>query len=93
MITRCFSDRVYITTQGHPQPYGSPGRYGLWGVHISLAGATDLGHRLWNIVLLTLPPMVLAGINKKIIIFIFTGRYLSGSQSTLYCLPLYIRRL
>lgn len=43
-----------------PNPYESPGRYGLWGALYLWQGLPIWAHRLWNVVLLTLPSFVLA---------------------------------
>jgi len=55
-----FGQSLYNYTGVIPNPYGSPGRYGLWGVLYLWQGLPIWAHRLWNIVLLTFPPMVLA---------------------------------
>ncbi|HUE99647.1 MAG TPA: hypothetical protein VMN99_10360 [Anaerolineales bacterium] len=45
--------------QGHIlNPYSSPGRYGLWGVLFLWQGLPIWVHRLWNLVLLTLPVLI-----------------------------------
>ena len=41
-------------------PYGTPGRYGLWGVLFLWQGLPIWVHRLWNVVLLTAPSLLLA---------------------------------
>lgn len=53
---------------GHiPNPYDSPGRYSLWGVLYLWKGLPIWAHRLWNIVLLTLPSFMLAwALTRKI---------------------------
>ena len=43
-------------------PYSSPGRYGLWGVLFLLQGLPIWVHRLWNLILLTAPPLIFAAL-------------------------------
>ncbi|MGE5249156.1 MAG: hypothetical protein ACM3QS_02985 [Bacteroidota bacterium] len=40
-------------------PYNTPGRYGLWGVLFLWRGLPIWAHRLWNVVLLTAPSLIL----------------------------------
>ena len=50
-----------------PDPYNTPGRYGLWGVLYLWQGLPIWAHRLWNVVLLTVPSFVLAwALTKKL---------------------------
>jgi hypothetical protein len=50
-----------------PNPYNSPGRYGLWGVLYLWQGLPIWAHRLWNVLLLTLPSFVLSwALTRKI---------------------------
>jgi len=47
--------------QGHIlNPYSSPGRYGLWGILFLWQDLPISAHRLWNVVLLTLPGLLFA---------------------------------
>ncbi len=39
-------------------PYSSPGRYGLWGVMFLFDGLPIWAHRLWNLVLQIVPPLL-----------------------------------
>jgi len=41
-------------------PYSSPGRYGLWGILFLWQGLPIWVHRLWNLILLTLPVLIFA---------------------------------
>jgi hypothetical protein len=43
-------------------PYSSPGRYGLWGILFLWQGLPIWVHRLWNLILLTLPVLVFAAL-------------------------------
>ena len=43
-------------------PYSSPGRYGLWGVLFLWPGLPIWVHRLWNLILLTLPVVIFAAL-------------------------------
>lgn len=43
-------------------PYSSPGRYGLWGVLFLWQGSPIWAHRLWNLVLLTAPVLLLSAL-------------------------------
>jgi hypothetical protein len=43
-------------------PYSSPGRYGLWGVLFLWQDLPIWAHRLWNLVLLTLPVILFAAL-------------------------------
>jgi hypothetical protein len=48
---------------GHiANPYSSPGRYGLWGILFLWQGLPIWAHRLWNVVLLTLPGLIFAAL-------------------------------
>jgi hypothetical protein len=41
-------------------PYSSPGRYGLWGILFLWEGLPIWAHRLWNVILHSLPPLLFA---------------------------------
>ena len=43
-------------------PYSSPGRYGLWGVLFLWEGLPIWAHRLWNLILHTLPVLIFAAL-------------------------------
>ena len=43
-------------------PYSSPGRYGLWGVLFLWRDLPIWVHRLWHLILLTLPVMIFAAL-------------------------------
>lgn len=43
-------------------PYSSPGRYGLWGVLFLWKGLPIWAHRLWHLILLTLPVLIFAAL-------------------------------
>jgi hypothetical protein len=55
-----FGQNLYNYAGRIPDPYNTPGRYGLWGVLYLWQGLPIWAHRLWNIVLLTLPAFVLS---------------------------------
>lgn len=66
-----FGQNLYNYTGRIPDPYNTPGRYGLWGVLYLWQGLPIWAHRLWNIVLLTLPSFVLAwALTRKLSSFI-----------------------
>jgi hypothetical protein len=45
--------------KGHiPDPYSTPGRYGLWGILFLWKGLPIWAHRLWNLILQTVPPLI-----------------------------------
>jgi hypothetical protein len=49
--------------QGHIlNPYSSPGRYGLWGILFLWQGLPIWAHRLWNVVLLTVPVVIFSAL-------------------------------
>jgi hypothetical protein len=49
--------------QGHiVSPYVSPGRYGLWGVLFLWQGLPIWVHRLWNLILQTVPVVIFAAL-------------------------------
>jgi hypothetical protein len=49
--------------QGHIlNPYSSPGRYGLWGILFLWQGLPIWAHRLWNLILLTLPVLIFSAL-------------------------------
>ncbi|HJQ15185.1 MAG TPA: hypothetical protein VJ830_10600, partial [Anaerolineales bacterium] len=43
-------------------PYSSPGRYGLWGVLFLWQDLPIWAHRLWNLVLLTVPVLIFSAL-------------------------------
>lgn len=43
-------------------PYSSPGRYGLWGILFVWDGLPIWAHRLWNLVLLTVPVLIFSAL-------------------------------
>ena len=43
-------------------PYSSPGRYGLWGVLFLWEGLPIWAHRLWNLLLLTVPVAIFSAL-------------------------------
>jgi hypothetical protein len=53
-----FGQSLYNYTGHIPDPYSTPGRYGLWGVLFLWEGLPIWVHRLWNMILLTLPPLL-----------------------------------
>jgi len=55
-----FGQNLYNYAGRIPDPYNTPGRYGLWGVLYLWQGLPIWAHRLWNIMLLTLPSFILA---------------------------------
>jgi hypothetical protein len=58
-----FGESLYNYSSGHIlNPYSSPGRYGLWGILFLWQGLPIWVHRLWNLVLLTLPPLIFAAL-------------------------------
>jgi hypothetical protein len=53
-----FAQSLY-NYQGHiPDPYSTPGRYGLWGILFLWQGLPIWSHRLWNLVLQTVPALI-----------------------------------
>jgi hypothetical protein len=53
-----FAQSLY-NYKGHiPDPYSSPGRYGLWGVLFLWQGLPIWAHRLWNLILQTGPVLI-----------------------------------
>jgi hypothetical protein len=49
--------------EGHiVNPYTSPGRYGLWGVLFHWQGLPIWVHRLWNLILQTLPVLIFSAL-------------------------------
>ncbi|MBK7316620.1 hypothetical protein [Candidatus Villigracilis affinis] len=62
-----FGQDLYNYTGRIPDPYNTPGRYGLWGVLYLWQGLPIWAHRLWNVALLTIPSFVLAwALTKKL---------------------------
>ena len=55
-----FGQNLYNYTGRIPDPYNTPGRYSLWGVLYLWRGLPISAHRLWNVVLLTAPSLILA---------------------------------
>lgn len=57
-----FAQSLY-NYQGHiSDPYSSPGRYGLWGILFLWPGLPIWTHRLWNLVLQTLPVLIFSAL-------------------------------
>ena len=54
-----FGQSLYNYAGKIPDLYNTPGRYTLWGVLFLLQGLPIWVHRLWNVVILTLPSVVL----------------------------------
>lgn len=52
-----FGQKLYNYTGSIFRPYSSPGRYGLWGALFLWDGLSISAHRLWNIVLQTVPTL------------------------------------
>ena len=62
-----FGQDLYNYAGRIPDPYNTPGRYGLWGVLYLWQGLPIWAHRLWNVALLTVPSFVLAwALTKKL---------------------------
>ncbi|MFT3892231.1 MAG: hypothetical protein QM730_11410 [Anaerolineales bacterium] len=62
-----FGQSVYNYPGKIIDPYGTPGRYGLWGIIFLWKSAPIWVHRLWNMVLQIVPPFLYAlFITKKI---------------------------
>ena len=57
-----FGESLYNYPGHIVNPYSSPGRYGLWGVLFLWQGLPIWVHRLWNLVLLTLPVLIFAAL-------------------------------
>lgn len=55
-----FGESLYNYPGHILNPYSSPGRYGLWGILFLWQGLPIWAHRLWNLVLLTLPVLIFA---------------------------------
>jgi hypothetical protein len=55
-----FGQAVYDYSGRIPDPYNTPGRYGLWGILFLWPGLPIWAHRLWNVTLLTVPSLLLA---------------------------------
>ncbi len=53
-----FGQSVYHYNGHISDPYSSPGRYGLWGVLFMWPGLPIWVHRLWNLILQTLPVLI-----------------------------------
>jgi hypothetical protein len=53
-----FRESLYNYPGEVVNPYSSPGRYGLWGVLFLWQGLPIWAHRLWNVILLTVPALV-----------------------------------
>lgn len=53
-----FGQQLYNYAGNIINPYNSPGRYVLWGILFLWKGLPIWVHRLWNIVLLTVPPLL-----------------------------------
>jgi len=57
-----FAQSLYTHTGTIINPYASPGRYGLWGVLFLWQGLPIWAHRLWNLLLNTLPVLIFAAL-------------------------------
>jgi len=57
-----FGQSLYNYPSHIPNPYSSPGRYGLWGILFLWQGLPIWVHRLWNLILLTLPVLIFAAL-------------------------------
>jgi hypothetical protein len=57
-----FGESLYNYPGHIVNPYSSPGRYGLWGILFLWQGLPIWVHRLWNVILLTLPGLVFAAL-------------------------------
>jgi hypothetical protein len=57
-----FGESLYNYPGHIVNPYSSPGRYGLWGILFLWQGLPIWVHRLWNVVLLTLPGLLFAAL-------------------------------
>jgi len=57
-----FGESLYNYPGHILNPYSSPGRYGLWGILFLWQGLPIWVHRLWNLVLLTLPVLIFAAL-------------------------------
>ena len=53
-----FGQSLYQHTGAITNPYGSPGRYALWGILFLLRGLSIQVHRFWNVILYTVPPLI-----------------------------------
>jgi hypothetical protein len=57
-----FGESLYNYPGHIVNPYSSPGRYGLWGILFLWQGLPIWVHRLWNVVLLTVPVLIFAAL-------------------------------
>jgi hypothetical protein len=57
-----FGESLYNYPGHILNPYSSPGRYGLWGILFLWQGLPIWVHRLWNVVLLTVPVLLFAAL-------------------------------
>jgi len=57
-----FGQGLYEHAGPIANPYNTPGRYALWGVLFLWPGLPIWVHRLWNVVLQTAPPFLLAAV-------------------------------
>ena len=55
-----FAQSIYNHAGKIINPYSSPGRYGLWGILFLWQGLPIWAHRLWNLMLYTLPVLIFA---------------------------------
>ncbi|HEY2982273.1 MAG TPA: hypothetical protein VGJ22_13895 [Anaerolineales bacterium] len=55
-----FGQHLYDYPGVIPDPYNTPGRYGLWGILFLWNGLPIWAHRLWNAGVLTLPSLLFA---------------------------------
>jgi hypothetical protein len=57
-----FGQDLYRSSGPIANPYGSVGRYALWGVLFVWRGLSIQAHRLWNVLLYTLPPLIVGAL-------------------------------
>lgn len=57
-----FGESLYNYPGPIASPYYSPGRYGLWGILFLAQGLPIWVHRLWNLILQTVPVLVFSGL-------------------------------
>ncbi len=57
-----FGQSLYNHVGKIANPYELPGRYGLWGILFLLKGLPIWVHRLWNLILLTVPVLIFSAL-------------------------------
>ncbi len=57
-----FGQSLYDYVGKIVNPYESPGRYGLWGILFLWKGLPIWAHRLWNLLLLTIPVLIFSAL-------------------------------